>query len=545
MSTVTSTPSLPKLPAPNSLLGQIWIRENRISSYGMTRLSLLEGLDAQSRELWGQLVRVDGRSKLNGIFKWEPYLAGKKVTQDGFDQVEMYVSLDQVQRYLMRLGLNVPGILANRHGGKPHAVVAHANAVPDMNAWYAPQTDDLSFGSSNDKWHLASDSDITIHEYGHLLLDHVAPGLSSRFGGEGDSIHEAFGDILASLYHADPEIGEDFGPAMGQTGNPAGGLRTVNNTLTLEQAGLEPHDRSMAYSGMFWQLKTQLMHPRGLFKMNDRVAANLMLQILVNHAYFYTTRSPKPRDFVVAILSTIDQMDKQKTLPVDRAAFRKIVIAEALRRHMVTETEAKALEFNIRPAVSSEDFAASLKQFGPAVQFVSSHAVPADWGKMEYLQQQVETRSHGKVDVANSGIAVWRDTQGDVTDYSLDDVRQVPAGSIDETVKTDYNAAIQMALGNAQQRLSDRTAALNKAKTQSSDPRVTAPLEMSVRLAKTSADSLTQMSQRLHAGTAQPAKFVLLPGKKTLHYEFKLGLEIAYVDAKTGAVTFHEDVFTH
>lgn len=545
MSTVTAPPSLPKSPAPNSLLGQIWIRENRISSYGMTRLTLLEGLDAQSRELWGQLVRADGRSKLNGIFKWEPYLAGKNVTQDGFDQVEMYVSLDQVQRYLMRLGINVPGILANRHGGKSHAVVAHANAVPDMNAWYAPQTDDLSFGSSNDKWHLASDSDITIHEYGHLLLDHIAPGISGRFGGEGNAIHEAFGDILASLYHADPEIGEDFGPAVGQKGNPAGGLRTVNNALTLEQAGLEPHDRSLAYSGMFWQLKTQLMHPRGNFKMNDRVAANLMLQIVVNHAYFYTTRSPKPRDFVVAILSTIDQMDKQKTLPVDRAAFRKIVLAEALRRHLVTETEAKALEFNIRPAVSSEDFTASLKQFGPAVQFVSSHAVPADWGKMEYLQQQVDTRAYGKVDVANSGIAVWRDTQGDVTDYSLDDVRQVPAGSIDETVKTDYNAAIQMALSNAQQRLSDRTAALNKVKSQSSDPRVTAPFEMSVRLAKTSADSLTQMNQRLHAGTAQPAKFVLLPGKNTLHYEFKLGLEIAYIDAKTGAVTFHEDVFTH
>lgn len=547
-----NTSSLPGLrlstPPPQQndpFAGLIWIRENRVSSYGNFRLTHLEGLTPQSKELLGQLVNVNGRSKLNGIFKWEPYLAGSKVTQDGFDQVEMYVSLDQVQRYLIGLGINVPQILANRHGGKTHAVVAHANAVPDMNAWYAPQTDDLSFGSSNDKWHLAEDADVTIHEYGHLLLDHIAPGLVGRFGGEGGAIHEAFGDAISSLYHDDSEIGEDFGPAMGQKDNPAVGLRTVNNALTLEQAGTEPHDRSLAYSGLFWQLKTQLMHPRGNFKMNDRVAANLMMQILVNHAYFYTTRSPKPKDFVVAILSTIDQMDKQKSLPIDRAAFRKIVIAEAFRRHMITEAEAKALEFNIRPTRSSEDFAASMKQFGSSVQFVSSHKVPADWGGMEYMQQQVDTRSHGKVEVANGGIAVWRDTRGDVTDYSVEDARQVPPGSIDETVKTDYNTAIQTALSNAQQRLKDRIAALSSTQSKTSDPKITAPFEMQVRLARTSADSLLQMSQRLHAGTALPAKFVLLPGKNTLHYEFKLGLEIAYVDAKTGAVSFHEDVFTH
>lgn len=550
MSTVTSSvlkpaPSLPAPPTTNPLLAQIWIRENRVSSYGMSRLVLLEGLDSRSKELLGQLVHVNGRSKLNGIFKWEPHLTAAKVTQDGFDQVEMYVSLDQVQRYLMRLGLDVPRILANKHGGATHAVTAHANAVPDMNAWYAPQTDDLSFGTSNDKWHLASDADITIHEYGHMLLDHIAPGLSGRFGGEGAAIHEGFGDAIASLYHDDPEIGEDFGPALGQKDSPAVGLRTVNNALTLEQAGTEPHDRSLAYSGLFWQLKTQLMHPRGMFKMNDRVAANLMLQVLVNHAYFYTTRSPKPKDFVAAILATIDQMDKQKALPIDRAAFRKIVIAEALRRHMVTETEAKSLEFNIRPARSTEDFASSMRQFGSSVQFASSHKVPAEWGVAEYLQQQVETRAHGKVDVINSGIAVWRDAQGDVTDYSLDDATQVPPRSVDETVNTDYNTAIQKALSDAQQRVRDRTTALSKAKAQSSDPKSTAPFEMSIRLARTSEDSLSQLSQRLHAGTAVPAKFVLLPGKTTLHYEFKVGLEIVYVDAKTGAVSVHEDVFTH
>lgn len=532
------------IPQPSDPLSAlIWIRENRVSSYGNVRPIRLEGLDASSKELLGQLVHANGRSKLNGIFKWDPYITESKVTQDGFDQVQMYVSLDQAQRYLMRLGLDVPRILANKHRGKSHAVVAHANVVPDMNAWYAPQTDDLSFGSSSDKWHLASDADITVHEYGHMLLDHIAPGLSGRFGGEGGAIHEAFGDALASLYHDDPELAEDFVPATGGKENPAAGLRTVNNALTLEQAGTEVHDRSKAYSGLFWQLKTQLMHPRGMFKMNDRVAADLMLKVLVNHAYFYTTRNPKPRDFVTAILSTIDQMDKQKTLPVDRASFRKLVLAEAVRRHMVTETEAKALEFDIKPARSTEDFATTMRQFGTSVQFESSHKTPADWGETEYLQQQVATRTHGKVDVAGSGVAVWRDAQGAVIDYSVNDVRPIAPGSIDETVQVNYKKAIQRALGDAQQRLMVKTSALSKAKFQTSDPKTIAPFEMDVRLARTSMESLTRINQRLNAGTASPPKMVLIPGKTTLHYELKLGLEIAYIDAKSGNVSFHKDVF--
>lgn len=536
-----ATPLSSAFLAPKSLVGQIWIRENRVSSYGMSRLVELAGLSPESQELLGELVHANGRSKLNGIFKWEPYLAGSQVTQDGFDQVEMYTSLDQVQRYLMRLGINVPRIVANRHGGRTHAVTAHANVVPDMNAWYAPQTDDLTFGSSNDRWHLASDSDITVHEYGHLLLDHINPGLSGRFGGEGATLHEAFGDALASLHHDDPEIGEDFGPATGKKGSPAEGLRTVNNALTLEQAGTEPHARSLAYSGFFWQLKTQLMHPRGNFRMNDRLAANLMLQVLVNHAYFYTTRSPRPQDFVAAVLSAIDQMDRQKSLPIDRMAFRKLVIAEAQRRNMVTEPEARALEYEVRPVRNTDDFDSGMKQFGPSIQFVSAQKTPADWGETEYMQQMVSTRSHGSIEVAGGGVAVWRDTKGGVIDYSLDDVRPMPPGSIDETVNTDYKTAVQKSLTEAQKRLTEKTAALQKIYAQGGDPRAVAASEMEVRIVKTSIDALNRMAQ---TPTAAAPKYVIIPGKDTLHYELKLGLEIAYIDAKTGDVSFHKDVFT-
>jgi hypothetical protein len=57
-------------------------------------------------------------------------------------------------------------------------------------------------------------------------------------------------------------------------------------------------------------------------------------------------------------------------------------------------------------------------------------------------------------------------------------------------------------------------------------------------------ESLTQMTQGPDTGTTPSPRFVLLPGKATLHYELKLGMEITYVDAKTGVVSFHKDIYT-
>jgi len=207
-----------------SIIGKIWTSENRISSDGQSREVTLQWLSEGALELFGRLAKVDGKTKLNGFFSYDPFKTDSKVTQDGFDQVQLYYSLSYVQEYLAGLGIDTQAIFSSRHKGKPHPIVAHANAVDDLNAWYSPQEDDLTFGTNNDKWHLASDSDVTVHEAGHMILDHINKmlgvweniiGEEKRDGwgkSEGGAIHEGFGDILAALLYNDPEMSEDFVP---------------------------------------------------------------------------------------------------------------------------------------------------------------------------------------------------------------------------------------------------------------------------------------------------------------------------------------------
>jgi hypothetical protein len=133
-------------------LGRVWRNENRISSDGQTIeipiTNLIADAAGKLSELIGKLVKVNGVTKLNGIFSCGPFQQGREVTSDCFDQVHLYHSLNSLQVYLQGLDIDVQQIIASQHSGKPHPMVAHANATDDLNAWYSPQGDDLTFGTN-------------------------------------------------------------------------------------------------------------------------------------------------------------------------------------------------------------------------------------------------------------------------------------------------------------------------------------------------------------------------------------------------------------
>ena len=346
-----------------SAIGRAWTNGNNISSDGETSQVMLPDLDEGATELFGRLVRIDGKARLGGIFDYQPILPGRHVTQDGFDQVEAYYSLDSVLNYLNTLGIDPQQIIGSQHKGIPHPVVAHVNAVDDLNAWYAPEDDDLTFGTNGDmskgqdKWHLASDSDVTVHEMGHLLLDHMNKRLGGwmnnsqnvkRMGDPGDddepgaeaneglAIHEAFGDLLSAFYFDDPEMGEDFSPSIGQPPSKKSGLRNVENNATLDKVGNEPHDRSLAYSGFFWSVKKDLSDPNGPFKLTSRQASDVALKLLFNHAGNYGTANPTSADFVKAVLAGTDALAASGQLGVDPQALKSVIGAESYRRKLIS-----------------------------------------------------------------------------------------------------------------------------------------------------------------------------------------------------------------
>lgn len=526
-----------------SPIGRIWKYENRISSDGETIEVSIKNLIPDNagnfRDLFGKLVKVDGKIRLNGIFSCGPFQEERKVTTDCFDQVELYSSLNDVQEYLSELGVDTQQILASKHRGNPHPIVAHANATTDLNAWYSPQGDDLTFGTAGDmakgedKWHLASDSDVGVHEGGHMILDHLNPKLGGWWSGEGRAIHEGFGDLLAALRYDDPEMSEDFVPNIGRPESKTDGLRIVDNVLTLGDVGDEEHDRGQVYSGFLWSVKKRL-------PLDSRKAADVALQLLFAHAYQYKTSKPKPSDFVDAVIRGAESLAAAGKLSVDLDLLKTIIREEAIKRGFIKETSEPEIEFSSMSEVEN--------RFGQGglTRFVLSQRNMHLGVEQRIYQQQYKTNRYGYVDVVGQGVIEHR--QQGISTVTIKDVRQIRPGDIDETIKTGTLSAYKIAKARADTILIDiqrKKAALElMMKFQPVSTREflsrLAAVQMEYQIARAAVKTLEQMK-----GTGFKARLVILPNSNHLHYEFKVGLGIYYIDAKTGEARFERDVFVN
>lgn len=519
----------------------VWRNENRVSSDGeVTVVEILDLLSEDLKGLYGRLVDVDGPPH-GSVFTCEVMQPGREVTSVCFDKGQLYNTLEGVQNYLTGLGIDVAGIIASRANTSHYLVRAHADAVPDLNAWYSPQDRDLTFGTAGDmekgedKWHLASDSDVGVHEFGHFMLDHVNPALGQGWAGEGRAIHEGFADAVAALYFDDPEMSEDFNVALGRPPDKKAGLRLVNNDLTLDDVSTEEHDRGQVYAGIYWAVKTALADQNGPFKLSDRQAADLVIRLMFNQAALFTTGQPTPRDFADIMLMAVDSLASKDALGVDPAALKDFIMVEVDRRKLLQYVEPE-------PIPPDEDWLYSMndvqRRFGPNVSFVPLSKSGFIGGDQEIYQQQVRTANGLLVDVAGGKLFVKHDDHGRVAFISTRDVRKVD--TIDETVKVSPSQARALAAKDASNRFDQANQWINALWLKR--PKDLVPLlkefQMDARIAET---ALVNLGRRY---LKEPdMKFVLTPRSNELHYEIKVGLAIYYVNAKTGEVTLQKDVF--
>lgn len=563
-------------PPPNPFSANVWVDTNRVSSDAKVREVILEALLSGAQEPIGTWARIDGKTKLAGVFRWNPFPKPPEptpqpqptptptpdpgtvfwpggrgrtfeappegtstVTNDGFDQAQIYNALTGMQLYLVGKGFDVAAMIGSRHGGQHHAINAHANAVEDLNAWYSPQSDDLTFGTSNGKWHLASDNDVSLHEAGHLLLDHINKGLSGWYSGEGGAIHEGFGDAIATLMANDPECSEDFPPAMGQPADKGKGLRTVDNALTLKNVGREVHDRGQVYGGFFWSLKKRLEATSGK---SGRESADIVLKVLVNHAAFYRTTRPKPADFVKAVLAGAEALAQGASgLGVPFEQFRNDIINEGIARGMITSAaEIDGYTLHARRAFASEaDIVAFYNNLSPRTFFTPVGVSVGRGGTRAEYQQLYRTADNRAARVLGNGFFVLRDTANRVADVSASDIRVLNAGDIIEETRITPTQAL---------RIVQTTTAVELQKAQQQrvffERRfIRTPQDLIVlkqaQIAYRMAFAATQQAGRMPAPAAQ---LVILPGENELSYEFKMGLSLYYVNARTGKVRVEADV---
>ncbi len=522
-------------------LVKIWRQENMVSSDGLAETKELPAVSYEDEKgIYGRLVQVDG-PKHGSLQSCGVFQPGRKVTTNCFDKGQLYYSLHGVQTYLSRLGIKTQKILTSNANG-PFPIRAHANATSALNAWYSPQSKDLTFGTAGDmskgedQWHLASDNDVSVHEFGHLILDHINPMLGKTRYGEGRAIHEGFGDALAALYHNDAEMSEDFAVAMGRTPNKEDGLRNLNNDLTIEQVSTEEHDRGQVYSAFFWSLKKYLSDQNGPFKLSERAAADLCVKILFNHASMYQSSSPKPKDFVFAVLLGIDGLASEDLLGVDINALKSTVTWEAARRKLIKPDD------KIDQGEYAESFEEIRHLFSKKTRFQPFHSTSFIGGTREIHQQKYITANGVEVDVVGKGLIVNKDAKGSVLSISLKDVWRPKSGNVDETISIPPSEAMRFAGMDAGKRMNEAQSWMNAlyASPPENSFELYQQFEMDKIIAQTALQNLTG------PGFGSPKlNLVLIPESGNLHYEIKVGMGIYYVNARTGDVIFKKDVFVN
>jgi len=528
----------------------VWAKENNVSSDGQAmQVELLDLEREDEKGLYGKLVEIDGPAH-GGMDSCSIFQPDRKVTSNCFDKGQIYNSLDSVQRYLTALGVNLPMIFSdesasgekNSGAAKAFPVRAHANAVSDLNAWYSPQSKDLTFGTygdmnkGQDRWHLAADNDVSIHEFGHLVLDQINPQLGRGWQGDGGAIHEGFGDALASLYANDSAMSEDFAVAMGRKPNKEDGLRNVDNNLTMKDVGTEEHDKGQVYGAFFWSIKKAIADPNGEFKMDERQAADLALRILFMHAALYTTSKPTSVDFVNAVIRSVDMIKFSSSPPfIDAGKLKSAIMAEARRRQMLTPQKRDDGAFE-----PSHDSA--VQKAGYNARFVPLKKTPFSGGSYEIHQQQYRTSRGVYIDVVGADIYTQKDRNGRTVLISSADVRTIKSGEINETVTVSPAKAVQLAATDAQKRMmaAEGWTRTLWGKKPGAFIDTLAVYQMDHKMAET---ALQKLSSRDFSRA--DVRLSIIPGSSDMHYEMKVGLGIYYINARTGDVQFKKDVFVN
>ena len=121
---------------------------------------------------------------------------------DGFEDVNAYFHIDGSQRYLQSLGYT------GRRAIAPYAIETDAHAQNGLdNSLFLPSSTTAGIGTlffgeggTDD----AEDADLVVHEYGHAILEWIAPGtFAGIFSSEARAFSEGFGDYWAfSAHHA-------------------------------------------------------------------------------------------------------------------------------------------------------------------------------------------------------------------------------------------------------------------------------------------------------------------------------------------------------
>jgi subtilisin-like proprotein convertase family protein len=208
---------------------------------------------------------------------------------DGFEDVNAYFHIDRNQRYLQSLGYAGERSIA----AYPIEVDAHGSGGSDESFFLPSLTaigrGTLIFGEGGTDD--AEDADILIHEYGHAILEWIAPGsFAGSFASQARALAEGFGDYWAFSQHAairaasgrDPYCFADWDarcpeddPSQQCAYAPGSDcLRRLDSTHTMADYDTREQSGTEHRNGSIWSSALRELHERA----GKRVADTIILE---------------------------------------------------------------------------------------------------------------------------------------------------------------------------------------------------------------------------------------------------------------------------
>jgi hypothetical protein len=248
-------------------------------------------------------------------------------------------------------------------------LIVRPHAFTGENAYYDPSYPSLNFGyfsspfRRNYVWTCLS-HDVVTHELGHAVFDTFRPLYNKSMTADAGALHESFGDLMAMfsalssptlvkhLYREthgnmrDPSLisrmAEEFGQSVFGHGKPY--LRSALETVKYYEAGYEPHDRSVVWTGAMYEILERLVktsHPKGFGRnaagftefSEALVDASRWVKGMLLRALHYTP----PSDLTMPLLARLIYEADAHVYP-DDDKFREIAKAVFVDRQLWDES---------------------------------------------------------------------------------------------------------------------------------------------------------------------------------------------------------------
>ncbi len=333
-------------------------------------------------------------------------------------------------------------------------------------------------------------------------------------------------------------------------GNPDQGLRDLRNHLKLSEVSSEVHQRSLPYSGLWWDLFVDLGGTVHQNTPHNRDLFNFLAKWRVATDFHPISNRPAPADHIREALAALGAMSLAGSIPEGMTAkkLHMLIISKAELRELLTKDEADQLrQAPLLPTAPTALYLQSLASLGSHISFTCTHELGYFAGWSQHNQQLYHTETMGWLPVMGGTLMVQRGPKGHtdkISHFSLKDIYRLDEKSVDENMPISFPKAIYAAWMESARRVQRLRLEIELAKIDPAtasgkpNPKTISRLQMQLRAAKTSYLSLGRMVLKMIVGKPPHPEHVIDPDSKTIHYTISAGLETCKICSKSGRVIF-------